>query len=75
MDRNLRPDIQVTGHFHDFNYTWLNHTHMIALPGLQDETEFFVRLGLPRGMGFMILNYAIQDGKLKSLSPELFMFA
>jgi predicted phosphodiesterase len=75
MDRNLRPDIQVTGHFHDFNYTWLNHTHMVALPGLQDETEFFVRLGLPRGMGFCIAHYEIRDGKLVSFTPELFMFA
>lgn len=75
MDRNLRPDIQLSGHFHDFNHTWINHTHLIALPGLQDETEFFKRLGLPRGMGFMILRYKIAKARLVSLSPELFMFA
>lgn len=75
MDRNLRPDIQLSGHFHDFNMTWINHTYFLALPGLQDETEFFKRLGLPRGMGFVVLHYEIKDGKLKSLCPELFMYA
>lgn len=75
MDRNLRPDIQLSGHYHTFNYVWLNHTHFIALPGLQDETEYFKRLGLPRGVGFVIAHYRIQDAKLLSLSPELFMSA
>lgn len=75
MDRNLRPDIQVTGHFHDFSYIWVNHTHFVAMPGLQDETEFFKRLGLPRGMGFVIAHYDIVNAKLKSFSPELFMFS
>lgn len=75
MDRNLRPDIQLSGHFHDFNYTWINHTHLIALPGLQDETEFFKRLGLPRGMGWMILRYKIRNGKLVYVQPQLFMIA
>lgn len=75
MDRNLRPDVQFSGHFHMFNYLWLNHTHFVALPGCQDETEFFKRLGLPRGMGFMVVHYRISDGRLRSFSPELFMFA
>lgn len=75
MDRNLQPDIQVSGHFHDFNYTWINHCHMLALPGLQDETEFFVRLGLPRGMGFVIVHYEIKNGQLVSFTPELHMYA
>lgn len=75
LDRNLRPDIQVSGHFHMFNFLWLNSTYFLALPGLQDETEFFKRLGLPRGMGFVVVHYRIKDGRLVSFSPELFMFA
>lgn len=74
MDRNSRPDLQVTGHFHDFNFTWAGGSYLLALPGLQDATEFFKRLGLPRGMGFVILHYRIKEGKFASLSPELFMF-
>lgn len=74
FDRNLRPDIQVSGHFHMFNYLWLNSTFFVAMPGLQDETEFFKRLGLPRGMGFVVVHYKIKNGRLVSLSPELFMF-
>ena len=58
-----------------FNYLWLNSTYFLAMPGLQDETEFFKRLGLPRGMGFVVVHYRIKNGRLVSLSPELFMFA
>ena len=74
MDRNSRPDLQVTGHFHDFNFTWAGGSYLLALPGLQDATEYFKRLGLPRGMGFVVLHYRIKEGKFISLSPELFMF-
>lgn len=74
MDRNLRPDVQLSGHFHTWNYIWLQGTHFFALFGLQDETEFFRRLGLPRGMGFMILHYSIDKGRFASLSPELTVF-
>lgn len=73
MEKNLRPDIQLSGHYHTFNYIWLQGTHFIAAPGLQDETEFFKRLGLPRGMGFVIVHYKIEDTRLISLAPELFM--
>lgn len=73
MDKNLRPDIQVSGHYHTYNHIWLQGTHFVACPGMQDETEFFKRLGLPRGMGFVIIHYKIGDAKLKSFGPELFM--
>ena len=73
MEKNLRPDIQVSGHFHTFNYIWLQGTHFIACAGMQDETEFFKRLGLPRGMGFQIVHYKISNARLVSLAPELFM--
>jgi predicted phosphodiesterase len=74
MDRNSRPDLQISGHFHDFNFMWAGGTYFLAMPGFQDATEYFKRLGLPRGMGFVVLHYKIADGKFKSLSPELFMF-
>lgn len=72
MDRNLRPDVQLSGHFHMYSHVWLQGTHMVACFGLQDETEFFKRLGLPRGMGFMVLRYRIRKGVLVMLSPEVF---
>lgn len=74
MDRNSRPDLQISGHFHDFNFMWAGGTYFLAMPGFQDATEYFKRLGLPRGMGFVVLHYRIKEGKFVSLSPELFMF-
>ena len=74
MDRNTRPDVQISGHFHDFSYIWAGGTHFIAMPGVQDASEYFKRLGLPRGMGFVVLHYRIKEGRFASLSPELFMF-
>lgn len=38
LDRNLRPDIQASGHFHMFNYLWLNHTHFLAMPKPKGST-------------------------------------
>lgn len=75
MDRNLRPDVQLSGHFHTFNYLWDNHTHFVALPGLQDVTEFFVRLGLPRMLGWTIVSYKISKGRLEYFQPKLFAIA
>lgn len=75
MDRNLRPDIQASGHFHTFTYIWVNHTHFIAVPGMQDATEFFKRLGLARSIGFLLVYYKIAGGKIEYLRPELHMFA
>jgi predicted phosphodiesterase len=74
MDRNTRPDLQISGHFHDFNFLWAGGTYFLALPGFQDATEYFKRLGLPRGMGFVVLHYRIKEGRFVSLSPELFMY-
>lgn len=74
MTNNERPDIQVSAHFHTFNYTVLQGTHMLALPGIQDETEFFKRLGLERSIGFCTAEYEIKKGKLKSFSPRVFMY-
>jgi predicted phosphodiesterase len=73
MSKNERPDMQLSGHFHTFTHIWLDGTHMVALPGLQDATEFFIRLGLPRSLGWTIISYKIVKGKLESFSPELFM--
>lgn len=75
MDRNLRPDIQCSGHFHAQNFIWLNHTYFIDCPGLQDETEFFKRLGFPRSVGYQVVEYEIRNGRLVSLRPQLFMIS
>lgn len=74
MDKNERPDAQISGHFHKFNFCWLNSTYFLANPGMQDQTEFFARLGYPRDMGFVIVHYKIQDGKFVYFQPQLFMF-
>lgn len=73
MGRNLRPDIQFSGHFHTHNYLFIEGTHFVACPGLQDETEFFKRLGLGRSIGWQICEYEIHKGKLKAFSPKVYM--
>lgn len=73
MDRNNRPDIQFSGHYHTFNYCVVQGTHFVACPGMQDETEFFKRLGLARSVGYMICSYEIKDAKLVAFAPELHM--
>ena len=74
FSKNERPDIQFSGHFHTFNYTILQGTHMCAVAGAQDETEFFKRLGLERSIGFMTCYYEIKKGKLHSFAPRVFMY-
>ena len=74
MPKNERPDIQATGHYHTFNYLILDDTHFLALPGLQDETEFFKRLGFSRSLGFTICDYEIAKGRLKMCAPKVYMF-
>lgn len=74
MDRNTRPDIQITGHYHHFNFLYHGGTYFIACPGMQDETDFIKRLGLIRSVGFLIAEYHISNARLVSLSPKLFMY-
>ena len=74
MDNDSRPDLQLSGHFHTYSHIVAGGTHFIALPGLQDETEFFKRLGLARSMGYVKLRYKIRNNKLVSLSSEVKMF-
>ena len=71
MSRNERPEIQLSGHFHTFNYVEVQGTHFVAGAGTQDETEFFKRLGFGRSIGFHICEYAIQKGKLTGFSVRL----
>lgn len=71
---DTRPDLEIAGHFHFFNYCFDLGSHLIAMPGLQDETEFFVRLGLKRQLGYVILYYKIDKGRFVYLRPEVRMF-
>lgn len=75
MSKNDRPDVQFSGHYHTFNYVICDDTHFLAVPGMQDETEFFKRLGLSRSIGFMVVDYGIKKGRLDYLSPRVFMKA
>lgn len=74
MPKNERPDVQLSGHFHTYCHIWHDGTHMLALPGMQDETEYFKRLGFARSIGFTILEYGIEKGRLVHLAPRVFMF-
>lgn len=57
MRSDTRPHLQLSGHFHTFNWIVQDFTHFVALPAFQDETEFFIRLGFGRQMGFCLLEY------------------
>lgn len=68
MDRNARPDIQLSGHYHVFSYLYLKGTHFVAGVGMQDETEFFKRLGFGRSIGYITCEYEIVKGELKTFT-------
>ncbi len=59
MKSETRPNLQISGHYHTFTWIKEDITHMLALPAFQDETEFFVRLGFSRQMGYCVVDYEI----------------
>lgn len=69
-----RPDAEFSGHLHYFNHCFDLGTQLVALPGLQDETEFFVRLGLKRQLGYVIVEYEINNGRFVKFSPSIRMW-
>lgn len=71
MRSDSRPNLQMSGHFHTFSWIMEDYTAMIAMPGFQDETEFFVRLGFGRAMGYCILEYEIGKMQFTKLKLEL----
>lgn len=71
MKSDDKPSMQVTGHFHTFSYILQDYVHMIALPAFQDHSEFFVRLGYPRMMGFCIMEYQLGFIKFERVKLEL----
>jgi len=70
MKTESRPNIQVSGHYHTFSFIRQDYTFMIAMPGLQDLTEFFVREGYSRQMGCCIMRYAIENRNISRLVLE-----
>ncbi|MFA6158998.1 MAG: hypothetical protein WC763_05265 [Candidatus Paceibacterota bacterium] len=74
MNRETRPDIQVSGHFHDFCHLWIDGTAFVAMPGMQDATEFFRRRGFVRQVGFITMHYEIVKGVLTSITVRPYMF-
>ena len=68
MKTDTRPDIQFSGHMHTWAWIREDFCHMVALPGLQDETEFFVREGYGRQMGCCVMEYEIDKKRIRSLA-------
>lgn len=71
MKSDDKPSMQISGHFHTFSYILQDYVHMIAMPAFQDHSEFFVRLGYPRMMGFCILEYQLGFIKFERVKVEL----
>src|SRR3990167_3536710 len=70
MRSDTRPNLQISGHYHQFSWIRQDITEMIAMPGVQDETEFFVRLGFGRQMGFCVLEYELARLGFKRIKVE-----
>jgi predicted phosphodiesterase len=70
--KNARPEVQFSGHYHTYCHITHDGTHMIACPGMQDETELSKRLGFASELGFLIIYYKIDSGRLIYLSPRLY---
>lgn len=54
--------------YHVFSYIYLKGTHFVAGIGMQDETEFFKRLGFGRSIGYITCEYEIYKGELKTFT-------
>lgn len=74
MSKESRPDAQLSGHFHVQNYIVLQDTHFMANFGMQDATEFFIRLRMPRSIGFVAVHYQIQNGKFRYFMPRTYSY-
>lgn len=70
MRMDTRPNIQFSGHMHVKSYVQEDITHMWALCGVQDETEFFVRQGYGRDLGYAIFEYWCGKGEFDRLRVE-----
>lgn len=71
MRSDDRPSMQLSGHYHQFCWIIEDYTHMVSLPAFQDASEFFVRLGFPRQMGFCIMEYELGFIKFEKVKIEL----
>jgi len=75
MNRNTRPDLQLSGHVHDYCHVWLDGTHFISGPsGSQGETEYTKRLAYSNYNGYCIISYSIEDGAFARLAVETKFF-
>lgn len=72
MLSETRPDIQLSGHYHNFIWFLEDRTHFVGLAAFQDETEFFRRMGYGRQMGFCVMEYEISENRVSSLKVEFF---
>ena len=70
MHSETRPNLQVSGHYHTFTWIIEDITSMLALSGFQDETEFFVRQGYSRQIGYCIADYTIDRRKFSRFKVE-----
>lgn len=70
MKVDTRPNLQISGHMHILNFTKEDITWMLACPGVQDETEYFIRQGYRRDMGYTILEYEARKGRFTRMKPD-----
>ena len=70
MKSETRPNLQVSGHYHTYCWVIEDITSMLSLSGMQDETEFFVRQGYSRQIGYCVAEYAIERRKFARLKIE-----
>jgi predicted phosphodiesterase len=70
MKTDTRPNLQISGHMHTFNFLREDISFMLAMPGLQDETEFFIRQGYRRDLGYIILDYEVGKNRFDRLRVE-----
>lgn len=70
MKSETRPTMQISGHMHTFCWILQDVTHMLSMPAFQDETEFFVRQGYSRQMGYCIMEYTLGDRLFERLKVE-----
>jgi predicted phosphodiesterase len=70
MKTDTRPNLQISGHMHQFNFLKEDISFMLAMPGVQDETEFFIRQGYRRDLGYIIMDYEVGKARFDRLRVE-----
>lgn len=69
-----KPDILLAGHVHKFCYILERGIHAISVPCMQMQTAFMRGKKLAAHTGFLLLEFDVQEGRVRNLSLTNYPF-